>query len=64
MKRADMIEIMVKDKRIGGSDDATRAQNATEAIRRGLVAGYLKEDPDTVLHWIPDVRKSRVSRKL
>ncbi|HTF66997.1 MAG TPA: hypothetical protein VK638_30370 [Edaphobacter sp.] len=53
MKRAELVEGMVKDKRIGSSDDAERAKNATEAIRRGLVAGYLKENPDTILHWIP-----------
>lgn len=64
MKRADLVNVMVNQGLVGGADDDLRRQYAATAIERGKLHEYLKEDPDTTIHWIPGVRKSRVSKKL
>lgn len=64
MKRDDLISTLIEQRMVGGTDDDLRRQYATDAIERGLLHGYLKEDPDATVHFIPGVRKSRVSKKL
>jgi hypothetical protein len=66
MKHAELVQILVDQKLVGGdgADDAQRHQYANEAIRRGVMYGYLKEDRSGTIHWIPGVRKSRVRKKL
>jgi hypothetical protein len=62
MKRAELIQILVNQKLVGGHDEPQRYQYANESIRRGMIYGYLKEDRSGTIHWIPGVRKSRVRK--
>lgn len=61
MKRTVLIKALVDQNLVGGQIDARRRQYASLAIEKGLERKYLKEDREGVIHWIPDVRKSRVS---
>jgi hypothetical protein len=64
MGRTDLVKTLVEQKMVGGKDDDQREQYANEAIKRGVMFGYLKEARDGTIHWIPDVRKPRVGKKL
>jgi hypothetical protein len=70
MKRGELIKALADQNLVGGKDEDQRFQSASEAIRRGLIVspphktGYLKEDPDTTIHWVSGVRKSRVGKKV
>lgn len=64
MKKAELIQALVNQNAVGGQDQDQMMQYAANAIERGKLHKYLKEDPDTTIHWIPGVRKSRVSKKL
>lgn len=63
MKRAALVKALVDQQLVGGKDDQKRRQYAELAIDTGISEGYLKEDRDTTIHWIPEVRKSRVSKR-
>jgi hypothetical protein len=66
MKRDDLIQVLVDQSLVGGpdADEEQRRQYAKDAIDRGKLHKYLKEAPDTTIHWLPGIRKSRVSKKL
>ena len=66
MRRNELIQVLVENKLVGGdgADDPRRHQYANEAIRRGLLYGYLSENGDGTVHWVPGKRKSRVRKKL
>ena len=55
MRREELIQVLVENKLVGGdgADDPQRHQYATEAIRRGLKQGYLSENGDETVHWVP-----------
>ena len=65
IKRDALIKLMADEKLVGGTTEARRRQYADMAIDFGIEANkpYIKEDRDGTIHWIPDVRKSRVSKK-
>ncbi len=60
-----LIKFLVDQRLVGGESltEARRYQYAELAIKAGLKGGYLKEERDTTIHWIPDARKTRVSKK-
>lgn len=66
MKRAALIQTLVEQKLVGGEGltDKRRLQYADLAIEKGLESGYLKEDRDTKIQWISEMRKSRVRRRV
>jgi hypothetical protein len=64
MKKDDLVRLMVEQQMVGGKDDNQREQYANEAIRRGVLFGYLKEDRSGTIHWVPGIRNSRVTKKL
>ena len=64
MVRDDLVETLVEQKLVGGQDDDQRRQYANEAIRRGGMSGYLNEERNGTIHWVPGIRKSRVTKKL
>ena len=64
MRRADLVDRLVEQKLVGGKDENRREQYANEAIRLGIMYGYLKEDRSGTVHWVPGIRKSRVTKKL
>jgi hypothetical protein len=64
MGRTDLVKTLVEQKMVGGKDDDQREQYANEAIRRGIMFGYLKEGRSGTVHWVPGIRKSRVTKKL
>ena len=64
MGRADLVDTLVKLKMVGGKNDDQREKYANEATRSGLQSGYLTENGDGTVHWVPGKRKSRVRRKL
>ena len=63
MRRTDLVKTLVEQKMVGGKDDDKREQYAEEAISRGIMFRYLEDRSGTV-HWVPGVRKSRVTKKL
>jgi hypothetical protein len=66
MPRGELVQILADNRLVGGdeADDVRRHQYAEEAIRRGIMYGYLSQNGDGVVHWLPGVRKSRVRKKL
>ena len=64
MGRDDLVGKLVEEKLVGGKDDEQREQYANDAIRRGIMFGYLKEDRSGTVHWVPGIRKSRVTKNL
>lgn len=64
MSRAELIQTLLDQKAVGGKDEDQMRQYAAAAIKRGDLHGYLKEDQDGTLRWVPGIRKSRVSKKL
>jgi len=64
MGKTALVKIMVEQQMVGGKDDDQREQYANEAIKRGVLFGYLKEDRSGTIHWIPGIRNSRVTKKL
>jgi hypothetical protein len=63
MKRDELIRILVEQKLVGGADELQRSQYAGHAIRQGLFFGYLSENGDGTVRWLPGKRKSRVGKK-
>ena len=64
MGRADLVDTLVEQKKVGGKDDDKRHQYANAAIRWGLISGYLSENGHGTMRWIPGIRKSRMRKKL
>jgi hypothetical protein len=64
MKRAQLIAALVDQGLVGGATEKRRFQYAELAIDKGIEDGYLKEDRDTIIHWIPGMRTSRVRKRL
>jgi hypothetical protein len=64
MKRDELIQILVEQRLVGGKDNDRRKQYANEAIRHGLSLGYLSENSDGAVHWVPNKRRSRMGKNV